>query len=50
MKHGKRPNRRQKELMKSKHLNVENWLVVKNTSECLEVMHKHSGKTRKIMV
>lgn len=49
MKHGKRPTRRQKVLMEAKHLNVENWLVVKNTGVYLEVMHKYSGKTRRVM-
>lgn len=48
MKHGKRPTRAQKIRLKEVGLNYENWLVVKATAEGLEVVHKHSGKTRKI--
>ncbi|ADY54884.1 hypothetical protein Sgly_3161 [Syntrophobotulus glycolicus DSM 8271] len=48
MKHGKRPTRAQKIRLKEAGLNYENWLVVKATTEGLEVVHKYSGKTRTI--
>ena len=46
MKNGKRPTLKEKKLISEKGLNVENWLVVKHTSELMEIMHKHTGKTR----
>lgn len=46
MKHGKRPTRAQKITIKAIGLNPENWLVVKNCGEGLEVVHRHSGNTR----
>ncbi|WP_420795748.1 DUF6906 family protein [Desulforamulus putei] len=48
MKHGKRPTRAQKIRIKSLGLNPDNWLVVKDCRECFQVVHKVSGKTRKI--
>lgn len=48
MKHGKRPTRAQKIRLKEVGLNWENWLVVGATKEGLDVVHKHSGKTRNI--
>lgn len=48
MKHGKRPTRLQKIAIKAAGLNPENWLVVKNCGDGLEVVHRHSGKTRTI--
>jgi hypothetical protein len=47
VKHGKRPTRRQGELIKSKGLNWANWLVIKDTPEMIEIVHKYSGKTRR---
>jgi len=48
MKNGKRPTRREKELLSRMRLNVENWLVVKHTSTEMEIMHRHTGRTRVI--
>jgi hypothetical protein len=48
LKHGKRPTRAQKIRIKSLGLNPENWLVVKDCRECFEVIHRVSGKTRKL--
>lgn len=47
---GKRPTRKQKEIIASKNLNVQNWLVVKNLLHegKLHIIHKHSGKLRVI--
>ncbi|NJJ37856.1 DUF6906 family protein [Paenibacillus apii] len=47
MKQGKRPTRRQKSEIKAAGLNVENWLVERDTPDSLIVINRHSGKTRK---
>lgn len=44
MKNGKRPTLKQKKLMRSHGLTPENWLVVKNTQEFLEVVSRTSLK------
>ncbi len=48
MKNGKRPTRKEKELLASLRLNVENWLVVKHTGTEMEIVHRHTGQTRTI--
>ena len=48
MKHGKKPTRTQRQLIKDWHLNSDNWLVVKDTPDGMTIMHRHSGKTRTI--
>lgn len=48
MRQGKRPTRRQKEIIKGKNLNVGNWLVVEQTKERLVIMHRYTGRTREI--
>lgn len=45
-KSGKRPTRRQKELIESKHLQPENWLVRKDTSVHMEIIHRVTGTPR----
>lgn len=45
---GKRPTKKQKILMKSKHLNAENWLVCKDTPQEMLIQHRHSGQLRMI--
>lgn len=49
MKHGKRPTMAQKMLMKKWHLNCDNWLVVKDTPTEMEIVHRDTGKIRKIV-
>lgn len=44
MKHGKRPTVAQKQIISSAGLNPDNWLVVKNTTFCLEIVHRKTGK------
>lgn len=44
MKNGKKPTLQQKMLMRSHGLVPENWLVVKNTQEYLEVVSRISLK------
>ena len=46
MKHGKRPTVRQKKLMTTRHLNYENWLVVKDTSTEMVVVHRATGRQK----
>lgn len=49
MKHGKRPTAQQRKLIKSKRLNPENWLVVKDTPTEMVLLHRHfDTKTRTI--
>lgn len=56
IKNGKKPTLQQKKLMRAHRLVPENWLVVKNTPEYLEVVSKtalkkvcRKVKTRKIV-
>jgi hypothetical protein len=46
LKHGKKPTRKQKMRISSKRLNPKNWLVVKDSMEVFEIVHKVSGKLR----
>lgn len=48
MKNGKRPTRKEKELLASLRLHVDNWLVVKHTGAEMEIVHRHTGQTRTI--
>lgn len=48
MKHGKKPTLKQKKEISRNRLKVENWLVVKDTSEFLEIVNRSSGKLKKI--
>ena len=56
MKNGKRPTLQQKLIMRSHGLQPDNWLVVKNTTEYMEVVSRMSlkkiggkTKTRKLL-
>ena len=46
MKHGKKPTLAQKQLLRCLGLNPDNWLVLKNFPDKLEIIHRHSNKTR----
>lgn len=48
LKHGKRPTMKQKKLISSRRLNPMNWLVVKDTPDFMEILHRHSNKRRNI--
>ena len=48
MKHGIKPTRTQKQLLKSMRLNIENWLVIKDTPDVMTIIHRQSNKTREI--
>lgn len=49
MKHGKNPTREQKKLMEKWKLKAGDWLVVKDTPERMELVHRHFDATRKII-
>ena len=46
MKHGKKPTRKQKELLQKYNLNPDNWLIVKDCAECFVVVNRLTNKTR----
>lgn len=48
MKHGKKPTKAQKIILKERHLNPDNWLIVKNTPEEMLVVHRYTSVTRSI--
>ncbi len=49
MRKGKRPNKKQKILMKKYKLDYNNWLVTKIGSDHILVEHRHIGTVRKLM-
>ncbi len=49
LKRGKRPTRNQKIRIKSHELNPDNWLVIKECKDCLEIKHKGSNNIRKLI-
>lgn len=48
MKHGKRPSLKQKNIIKGAGYNPDNWLIVKNLSDKLVIVHRESGKQKTI--
>jgi hypothetical protein len=50
MKHGLKPNKRQKIAMKASGLTPENWLIFKKTHDTLRVVHRETGTTKTILV
>lgn len=49
MKHGKKPTREQRKLMQSRKLDPAVWLVTKDTTERMELVHRHSDKTMRVI-
>ena len=49
MKHGTRPTVAQKKLLKEKRLDPDNWLVVKNQPDRMEIVHRF-GPARRVIV
>lgn len=49
MKHGVKPTRAQKILLRAWGLDPGDWLVVKDTSTEMEVVHRYSDKTRRVI-
>ena len=48
MKNGKRPTVNQRKFIQSKRLNPENWLVERDTTTEMVLVHRHSNKIRTI--
>ena len=49
MKHGKKPTREQRKLMVKWKLNSEDWLVVKDESHRMLLVHRHFDKKTRII-
>ena len=49
MKHGKKPTREQKKLIQKWKLDPAVWLVTKDTPEQMELVHRYSDKTTRII-
>lgn len=49
MKNGKKPTVAQCKFIKSKKLNPADWLVTKDTPAHMELVHRYSDQTRKII-
>ena len=47
MKHGKKPTREQRKLITKWRMDPAMWLVVKDTPEFMELVHRYSDQTRK---
>lgn len=50
MKHGRKPTLNQKLLIKEAGLNPDNWLIVKNLPDKLNIVHRETGSERMIPV
>lgn len=48
MKHGKRPTRRQKILVKSMRLNPDNWFVEREDKSGMIIIHRDTGNVKVI--
>lgn len=49
MKHGKKPTREQRKLLQLWKLDPAVWLVTKDTPERMELVHRHSDRTTRII-
>lgn len=49
MKHGKKPTREQRKLLLKWNLDPAVWFVVKDTPEQMELVHRYSDKTTRII-
>lgn len=49
MKHGLKPNKRQKIAMKAFGLNPEHWLIFKKTHDTLHLVHRETGTIKTIL-
>ncbi|MBC2242244.1 DUF6906 family protein [Listeria booriae] len=48
MKKGKKPTKREYELLKMHRLNPANWLIFKNLHNKLHIVHRETGTIREI--
>lgn len=49
MKRGTRPTRRQKEFLSQRRLDPDNWLIVKDRNEYIDIVNKGSSKVRRVL-
>lgn len=49
MKHGKKPSREQRKMLAKYHLNAADWLVTKDVPEFMEIVHRFSDSTKKVI-
>ena len=49
MKHGCKPTREQRKLLQSRKLDPAMWFVVKDTPERMELVHRYSDRTRRVI-
>lgn len=49
MKNPKKPTREQRKFLERNKLNSADWLVVKDTPEMMEIVHRFSDKTVKVI-
>lgn len=45
---GKKPTKKQKQYIRSKHLNAGNWLVCKDTSDEMLLKYRYADKYRRL--
>ena len=50
MKHGCKPTREQRKLLQHWKLDPAVWLVTKDTPERMELVHRHSDRTTRIIL
>lgn len=49
MKNGKKPTKAQRIYLKEHRLNPDNWLIYKNTSTEMRLIHRYANTTRVVM-
>lgn len=49
MKHGKKPTVAQRKLIQSMGLDPMVWFVIKDTPKQMELVHRHSDRTKRII-
>ena len=49
MKHGKKPTVQQRRMMEKRGLDSRVWLVVKDTPQNMELVHRHRDRTRRVL-
>lgn len=49
MKHGKKPTFQQRRMMEKRGLDSRVWLVVKDTPQNMELVHRCSDRTRRVL-
>lgn len=49
MKHGRKPTREQRKLLAKYNLNAADWLVTKDTSTELVIVHRYSDSTVRVL-